>query len=114
MRLYDATQSPAYLEQAQSIAAFMLRQLQDPSGGFLASTPDPAALGVLASRRRPLEDNVMAIRFLARLSRFTPSEELRMAIGKALAVVGTRDAIEERGRMVGDLLLALEETKYLR
>jgi uncharacterized protein YyaL (SSP411 family) len=113
-RLYEATKSPAYLEAAERIAAFLLQELQDPSGGFLASTPDPTAVGVLAARRRPFEENVMAIRFLARLSRFAPSDAYKVAIGKALAVVATREAIEDRGRMLGDLLLALDESKYLR
>jgi uncharacterized protein YyaL (SSP411 family) len=113
-RLYEATRSPVYLEAAERIAGFLLQELQDPSGGFLASTPDPTAVGVLAARRRPFEDNVMAIRFLARLSRVAPADAYKLAIGKALAVVGTREAIEDRGRMLGDLLLALDESKYLR
>jgi uncharacterized protein len=114
MRLHEATRNPRYLDAARSIADFMLRELQDPAGGFLASTPDPTALGVLAARRKPFEDNVMALRFLARLSRVAPSDAYRNAIGRALSVIATREAIDDRGRMVGDLLLALEETKYLR
>ena len=114
MRLYEATRNPRYLESARSIAEFMLRELQDPAGGFLASTPDPTAVGVLAARRKPFEENVMAVRFLARLSRVAPSDGYRSAIGRALAVVGTQEAIDDRGRMLGDLLLALEETRYLR
>jgi uncharacterized protein YyaL (SSP411 family) len=113
-RLYEVTKSPAYLEAATRIADFLLRELADPAGGFLASTPDPTAVGVLAARRKPFEENVMAIRFLARLSRIAPSPAYRAAIGKALAVVGTREAIDDRGRMLGDLLLALDETTYLR
>ena len=90
MRLYEATRNPAYLESAKRIAGFMLRELQDPAGGFFASTPDPTAVGVLAARRKPFEENVMAVRFLARLSRVAPSDAYRSAIGRALAVVGTQ------------------------
>jgi uncharacterized protein len=114
VRLYEATGDRHYLEAARPIAAFLLEELQDPSGGFLASTPDPTAVGVLAARRRPFEDNVMAIRFLARLSRFAPTDAYRGAIGRALAAIGTQEATGDRGRMIGDLLLAIEETKYLR
>ena len=114
VRLYEATREPRYLESARRIAEFLVRELQDPAGGFFASTPDPTAVGVLAARRKPFEDNVMAIRFLGRLSRFAPSDAYRSAIGRAFAVVGTQEAIDDRGRMVGDLLLAIEETKYLR
>jgi uncharacterized protein YyaL (SSP411 family) len=114
LRLYEATGNQRYLEAAKPIAAFLLGELQDPNGGFFASTPDPTALGVLAARRKPFEDNVMAIRFLAHLSRFAPSDAYRSTISRAVAVIGTREAIADRGRMIGDLLLALEETKYLR
>jgi uncharacterized protein YyaL (SSP411 family) len=114
MRLYEATGSQTYLTEAKRIAGFLLKDLADPRGGFFASTPDPTAVGVLAARRHPFEDNVMAIRFLARLERVAPSEPYRAAIGKALAVVANREAIEDRGRMVGDLLLAIEETKGIR
>ena len=114
VRLHEATGNQRYLDAARPIAAFLLENLQDPSGGFLASTPDPTAIGVLAARRKPFEDNVMAIRFLARLSRFAPTDAYRRAIGRALASIGTQEALDDRGRMIGDLLLALEETKYLR
>jgi uncharacterized protein len=114
VRLYEATGNTRYLEAARPIAAFLLRELQDPSGGFLASTSDPMAVGVLAARRKPFEDNVMAIRFLAHLSRFAPADAYRTAIGRALAVIGTKETIDDRGRMIGDLLLAIEESKYLR
>jgi hypothetical protein len=56
----------------------------------------------------------MAIRFLARMQRLAPNDATRDAIAHAIPVVATRTAIEERGRMVGDLLLALEETKGVR
>ena len=113
-RLYEATRAPAYIETATRIAEFLVRELADPAGGFFSSTPDPSAIGVLAARRRPFEDNVMAVRFLARLARLASTDAYRIVIGKALAVVATRDAIADRGRMVGDLLLALEETRGLR
>jgi hypothetical protein len=113
-RLYEATKSPAYLAAAARIADFLVKELADPAGGFLASTPDPTAVGVLAARRKPFEENVLAIRFLARMSRFAPNDAYRAAIGRALAVVATREAITEQGRMLGDLLLALDETTFVR
>ncbi len=113
-RLYEATRAPAYLDAATRVAEFLVRDLGDPGGGFFSSTPDPSAVGVLAARRKPFEDNVMAVRFLARLARLASTDTYRGVIGRALAVEATRDAIADRGRMVGDLLLALEETKGLR
>jgi uncharacterized protein YyaL (SSP411 family) len=114
VRLYEATQSPKYLDEAKRIADFMLRQLEDPAGGFLASTPDPTALGVLAVRRKPSEDNAMAIRFLAHLSRVAPAAAYKTAIARALPVVGSPEAIDEQGRMLGELLLAFEESRSLQ
>jgi hypothetical protein len=114
-RLYEATRRPEYLEAARKLAAVLTGPLLDAKGGgFYASTPDPDAVGVFAARRRPFEDNVMAIRFLARMQQLAPDDGYRDAIARALPVVATREAIGERGRMVGDLLLALEETRGLR
>jgi len=48
------------------------------------------------------------------MQRLAPSDSNGEAIARALPIVATRQAIEERGRMVGDLLLALEETKGVR
>jgi uncharacterized protein len=114
VRLYEATHAPAHLQAAQRIAAFVLRELAAPGGGFFESTPDPGAVGVLAARRVPFEDDVMAARFLARLARAVPTEAYRDAIAGAIAAVATHQAIDDRGRMIGDLLLAFEETRGLR
>jgi len=114
-RLAEVTHKPEYLAAAQKIAALLTGDLLDArAGGFYASTPDPDAVGVFATRRKPFEDEVMAIRFLTRLERLAPSDAARSAIARGLAAVATRPAIEERGRMVGDLLLALEETRGAR
>jgi uncharacterized protein len=114
-RLAEVTRKPAYLEAARRIGALLTGMLLDAKGGgFYASTPDPDAIGVFATRRKPFEDDVMAIRFLKRLDRLAPSDAYRSAIAHAIPVVGNRQAVEERGRMVGDLLLALEETKGVR
>jgi uncharacterized protein YyaL (SSP411 family) len=114
-RLYEATHDPSYLNVAKRIGALLTGPLFDPSGGgFLASTPDPDAVGVFAARRKPFEDDVMALRFLARLARLDPGGTYRDAIARSLPVVTARDAVEARGRMVGDLLLCLEETRGVR
>jgi uncharacterized protein YyaL (SSP411 family) len=113
-RLYEATGKVEYLDDAKHIADFMVRELSAPAGGFFASTPDPTAVGVLAARRRPFEDNVMAVRFLSRLARLAPTDAYRAAIHGALAAVTTKEAIDERGRMVGDLMLAIDESRSAR
>jgi uncharacterized protein YyaL (SSP411 family) len=114
-RLSEVTRKPAYLEAAKRIGAVVAGELLDgQGGGFFASTLDPDAVGVFAVRRKPFEDEVMALRFLARLARLAPSQTLTAAIARGLPAVANRPAIEDRGRMVGDLLLALEETRGVR
>jgi len=114
-RLHEATHKPEYLEAARRIASLVTGELRDDKGGgFFSSTPDPDAVGIFATRRKPFEDDVMALRFLASMQRLAPSDATKDAIAHAIPVVATRQAIEDRGRMVGDLLLALEETKGVR
>jgi len=114
VRLYEVTHAKGYLDDASRIAAFLLRELAAPGGGFFESTPDPSAVGVLAERRIPFENDVMAARFLAHLARAVPTDAYRAAIAGALSAVATHDAIDDRGRMIGDLLLAFEETRDVR
>jgi uncharacterized protein YyaL (SSP411 family) len=115
MRLHEATGKAEHLGGAKRIAAFLLRDLQDGGGGgFYASTPDPDAVGVFAERRKPFEDNVTALRFLARLAKATHDPQYTAAIAGALRAIATPDAIKDRGRMIGDLLMALDETRGVR
>jgi uncharacterized protein len=111
-RLYEATRDDRWLTAARSIAELLLTELLDEdSGGLFASTKDPDAVGVFATRRIPFEENVMALRFLARLPK---SAKYSAAIGRILRAISTPDEIKARGRMLGDYLLALEETKLVR
>jgi len=111
MRLYEATKRPETLASATRIADFMMKELLDPEGGgFYASTPGPDAVGVFATRRKPFEDNVMAIRFLARAHNAAYAK----AIAGAIRAIATPEEIKGRGRMLGDFLLALEESRGVR
>jgi uncharacterized protein YyaL (SSP411 family) len=114
-RLAEVTSGPEREEwaaAAKKIADFMLAELVDASGGGLfATTADPDAVGVFAARRVPFEDNVMALRFLARLPR---DARRTLAIGRILRAISVPEEIKARGRWLGDYLLALEETKPAR
>ena len=112
LRLYQATHDAQLLEAAKGIAGFLMRGLYDAQGGgFWASTPDPNAVGAFAVRRKPFEDDVMAVRFLALLDRVTSTREHADATLRTLAVVTRPDAVDARGRMIGDLLLALDDVR---
>ena len=118
MRVYEVTKNAEYLEKARSIADFMLAELTDEdSGGMFASTKDPDAVGVFATRRVPFEDNVTAVRLLSHLARAVPGAEAKkysIAIDRLLRATSKPEEIKSRGRMVGDYLLALEESKGVR
>jgi uncharacterized protein len=97
LRVYEAAHDPTVLEAAARIGDFILKDLVDPeSGGFFASSADPDAAGVFTHRRVSFEDNVMAIRVLARLARWGPEgrrEAEREAIGRALRAIARPEEI---------------------
>ena len=108
--LHRATADDRWLEQARTLADASLAALRDPdTGGLFAHTPDPAAIGVLAERRLPLEENALAARALLRLHRAAHGEAtpyLEAARGALKAVAPARPA---EGRIIGTYVLALEE-----
>lgn len=112
--LYRATGQARWLEAATELGAFMRARLEDPEhGGFYAHTEDPAAVGVFAVRRKPVEENGMAARFLVALHRHLDGDgriatPYREAAERALAAVGDAKNLEGEGRIVGQLLLGLE------
>ena len=116
-RLYEATKKPEYAKLATSLADFLCKDLADAEGGgFFESPADPGATGVFARRRVPFEENVMAIRVLAKLAHALPEtrESYGRAIDRALRRVSEPSEIKQRGRMIGDFVLALEETRGVR
>jgi uncharacterized protein YyaL (SSP411 family) len=116
-RLYEASKDASYAKAAQDIVSFMLGSLGDEDGGgFFESTVDPDAVGVFAQRRVPFEENVLALRVLAKLAWIVPvqKEVYARAIDRTLRRIVEATAIKSRGRMIGDFLLALEETKGVR
>ncbi len=114
LALYRATNDERWLKAAQTTAEFMRAELEDTEdGGFFAHTADPAAVGVFRDRRKPLEENGLAARFLVDLHRYLDGDgrtetPYRTAAERALASIGQAETIGEEGRIVGKYLLALE------
>lgn len=111
--LYRVTGERRYRDLAQQTADFMLASLADDGGGFFAQTVDPAAVGALADRRKPLEENGIAARLLLELHRYldgdgTQATPYQSAATAALLAVGAEAGIRERGRIIGEYLLGLE------
>jgi hypothetical protein len=80
-----------------------------PPGAYYAQTVDRNAVGVFAHRRRPLEDNVAAARFLAALARATGDPAFRARAERALVATLTPEALEHQGSWLGGALLALDD-----
>ncbi|HXJ90082.1 MAG TPA: thioredoxin domain-containing protein [Candidatus Binatia bacterium] len=81
---YEASSDLSYFKFAQAIADTMIERFFDPtSGGFFDSEPAGSNLGVLATRRKPLQDsptpagNPMAAIALMRLHHYTSAEAYR-------------------------------------
>lgn len=109
--LHEATGEKRWREAALRTAAAMEAELLRPAaegGGFYAHTPDPAATGVFAERRVPLNENGVAARGLIHLGRLTDDERWT-ELAKSALRSQTPATIEGAGRRVGDYLLALEE-----
>ncbi len=121
-RLYGATKDPVHLERARKIAAFIESELAAPDAGtdrargLFASTKDPDASGVFATRRLPFEHEVVALRFFARLAAHDPAWAATHAcfVADVMSAVTTPEDIHGQGRWLGDYLLAESETRALR
>jgi len=117
LALHRVTGEARWLEHARALAGFMHGQLEDREhGGFFAHTPDPGAVGVFAVRRKPIEENGLAARFLLELHRQidhlpTPSSEADAAV-RALRAVSDPAEVAEQGRMLGQYSLALAEATF--
>ncbi|MEM6290924.1 MAG: DUF255 domain-containing protein [Myxococcota bacterium] len=113
LALHRATAEPRWLDQARTLADAMRTRLEDPEvGGFFAHTPDPAAAGALAERRKPLEENALAARGLLRLHRLLDTDgptPYLDAARRALLAVGEAEGVRREGRIIGTYVLALEE-----
>lgn len=108
--LYRVTLDPRWLDEAKRTAEFITGTLGDERGGFFSHTEDPAAVGVFAERRKPVEENAIAARFFLGLHRYTADGTKYFAPAKtALEVVGEPTALRAEGRIIGNYLLAVEE-----
>jgi hypothetical protein len=117
LELARVSKDAARAAQAAKIVDAIFANLEDTrGGGFFASSKDPDAVGVFAVRRKPFEDNVTMLRVLARLARAMPERaaQCKRGIERTLRAIATPEKIRDRGRMIGDFLIALEETKGAR
>lgn len=108
LALGEATGEPRWLDEATALATAIADRLGAEGGGFYAHTEDPRAAGFFRDRRVPIEDNATAARALLELSRRRDDDRWReLAVG-ALRAVARPAELRRLGRMVGEVLLALE------
>jgi uncharacterized protein YyaL (SSP411 family) len=109
-RLAEVTGEDVYRQAAIRVARAMIKDFEDgATGAFWAHTPDPAAAGVFARREKPFIHNVMAARFLGVLAKVSDDPSWRDRGRRTLAAISSPRSLAERGRMVGDYLLALDD-----
>jgi len=114
LALARTTGDATWIDHADRTGAFMLASLQDDAGGFFAHTADPDAVGVFALRRKPLEENGTAARFLAALHRHLDGDGSQetpylAAAERALRSLGDPQTVEAEGQIIGHYLLGLRE-----
>jgi uncharacterized protein YyaL (SSP411 family) len=108
--LAEVGKESAFRDAALRIGERLVADLMDESTAALfAHTPDPDSHGVFSQRRRPFAHNVSAARFFSALFRLTSDEAWQTRARRVLAAIATPAALDERGRMVGEYLLALDE-----
>ena len=102
----------AWVAEAERVARWMLANLQAPDGGFFAPTADPAATGIFATRRKPLEENGLAARFLLELAWRSADETLaascRAAAERTIRALGAPETVAAEANLVGQFLLGAE------
>lgn len=107
LALHQATGEARWLAAARQAAGAILA-LASPEGGFYAHSADPAATGAFAQRRRPLEENGIAMRFLLELAWLDGDERARPAAERAARALALPDLVKAEGRILGQFLLGLE------
>ena len=107
LSLYRVSGEAEWLKTAQHLADGMRATLEDPQlGGFYASTSD--GTDAIAPRRKPLQENGVAARFLYQLGQYTKQQDYTAAAERAIRAVSVPSMVEREGRIVDDLAVALE------
>ena len=108
-RLAIVTHDAAYKDAATRIARTMLRDFSDGKAPLVDRTTDPAAAGVFAKKLHPFVHDILAARFLAALATATGDASFAQQGKELLAASCTPKALDERGRMLGEVLLTLDD-----
>jgi len=110
--LYQATGDTAWRDEAVALAEALEAGFVGDRGGFVAHTADPEAEGFFAEVPEPVIDNAIAAQALLELAHLTQREAFAERAITALRAVSRPTELRRMGRMVGELLLALEAVEH--
>lgn len=107
LALYRVTGEQIWLKSAQQLGEGLRLNLEDREiGGFYAAVA--TEVNATIPRRKPLQENGVAARFLYQLGKYSKNTELIAAAERAIRAVSIPAMIKREGRIVGDLAVALE------
>ena len=104
LSLFKVSGKAVYRDKAVEIANHMRAALEDKDLGGFYGAPDDGSPG----RRKPLEDNAVAARFLYLLGVLTKQEDHKVAAERAIRASTSDEAVRREGRITGNLAVALE------
>ncbi len=107
--LYRATRDARWLEGARASASLLQTRFLAPDGGFYGTTEDTHASGVFANRQKPVDENIAAARMLSALCRESGQGAFRELALRTIDALSNDAVLADRGRILGGLLLALDE-----
>jgi uncharacterized protein YyaL (SSP411 family) len=104
LKLHEATSNPLWLQAAIQIADVLLKELQDLKIGGFYGAPDDGTPG----RRKPLEDNATAARFLYLLGVLQKHDPYKKAAERSIRASASPEAVRREGKITGSLAMTLE------
>ena len=104
LSLYEATAEPRWQHAAIRISNALLGELEDVKLGGFYGAPDDGTPG----RRKPLEDNAAAARFLYLLGVLVKEDRYKDAAERAIRAAASPTAVRREGKITGNLAMALE------
>lgn len=105
LALYQVSNAPRWLRAAEALAQAMATTLSDGAHGFWATSASET--DAFFQRRKPLEDNAVAARFLAALGALTHDETKLERARTTLRAVAAPMLVRREGKAVGQLATAL-------
>ncbi len=107
LALYQATADETWHAIANRIAAGLESTLLDKElGGYFGGPA--SAVGAIVGRRKPLEDNAAAARFVYLLGVLNKDDDLRKAAERTIRAVAAPAVVSREGRITGSLAVTLE------